>query len=136
MDKEYKSEVGWVYHLVILLVIVECVRAFLVGGVVPIVASLLVALLVLHIFFNTYYRITADGMLIAHCSIFPEKRIAIEAIEAVEPTVMPVSSYALSLNRLIIWSQGRPWMLISPTNRKDFVKQLRMINPSIQIKTT
>ena len=75
-------------------------------------------------------------MLIAHCSIFPEKRIAIEEIEAVEPTVMPVSSYALSLNRLIIWSKGRPWMLISPVNRKDFVKQLRQFNPTIQIKTT
>ena len=136
MDKEYKSEVGWIYHLVIGLVIVGCVRAFLVGGVVPIVTSLLAALLVLHVFFNTYYRITADGMLIAHCSIFPEKRIAIEEIEAVEPTVMPVSSYALSLNRLIIWSKGRPWMLISPVNRKDFVKQLRQFNPTIQIKTT
>ena len=90
----------------------------------------------LHVFFNTYYRITADGMLIAHCSIFPEKRIAIEEIEAVEPTVMPVSSYALSLNRLIIWSKGRPWMLISPVNRKDFIKQLRQFNPTIQIKTT
>ena len=136
MEKEYKSEVGWIYHLVILLVIAGCVRAFLVGGVVPIVASLLAALLVLHVFFNTYYRITAEGELIAHCSIFPEKRIAIEAIEAVEPTVMPVSSYALSLDRLIIWSNGKPWMLISPTNRKDFLKQLRIINPSIQIKTT
>ena len=136
MEKEYKSEVGWIYHLVIILVIVGCVRAFLVGGVVPVVASLLAALLVLHVFFNTYYRITADGMLIAHCSIFPEKRIAIEEIEAVEPTVMPVSSYALSLNRLIIWSKGRPWMLISPVNRKDFVKQLRQFNPTIQIKTT
>ena len=57
MEKEYKSEVGWIYHLVIGLVIVGCVHAFLKGGVVPIVASLLAALLVLHIFFNTYYFI-------------------------------------------------------------------------------
>ena len=61
MEMEYKSEVGWIYHLVILLVIAGCVRAFLVGGVVPVVASLLAALLVLHVFFNTYYRITAEG---------------------------------------------------------------------------
>ena len=49
-------------------------------------------------------------------------------------TVMPVSSYALSLDRLIIWSNGKPWMLISPTNRADFIKQLRKINPNIQLK--
>ena len=71
----------------------------------------------LHVFFNTYYRITEDDVLIAHCSIFPEKKIAIADIEALESTVMPVSSYALSLDRLIIWSNGKPWMLISPTNR-------------------
>lgn len=89
---------------------------------------------VLHVFFNTYYRITEDDMLIAHCSIFPEKKIAIADIEALESTVMPVSSYALSLDRLIIWSNGKPWMLISPTNRADFIKQLRKINPNIQLK--
>ena len=87
-----------------------------------------------HVFFNTYYRITEDDMLIAHCSIFPEKKIAIADIEALESTVMPVSSYALSLDRLIIWSNGKPWMLISPTNRADFIKQLRKINPNIQLK--
>ena len=73
-------------------------------------------------------------MLIAHCSIFPEKKIAIADIEVLESTVMPVSSYALSLDRLIIWSNGKPWMLISPTNRADFIKQLRKINPNIQLK--
>ena len=92
------------------------------------------ALGVLHVFFNTYYRITEDDMLIAHCSIFPEKKIAIADIEVLESTVMPVSSYALSLDRLIIWSNGKPWMLISPTNRADFIKQLRKINPNIQLK--
>ena len=87
-----------------------------------------------YVFFNTYYRITEVDVLIAHCSIFPEKKIAIADIEALESTVMPVSSYALSLDRLIIWSNGKPWMLISPTNRADFIKQLRKINPNIQLK--
>ncbi len=59
-----------------------------------IVGMMVAALGVLHVFFNTYYRITEDDMLIAHCSIFPEKKIAIAYIEALESTVMPVSSYA------------------------------------------
>lgn len=135
MEKEYKSEVGWIYHLVNLLVIGNCVVCFTRTNVAAIIISLLMALLVLHVFFNTYYRITADGMLVAHCSIFPEKRIAIEQIEAIEPSLMPVSSYALSLNRLIVWADGKPWMLISPVNRANFIKELQKINPSIQIKS-
>lgn len=135
MEKEYKSEVGWIYHLVNLLVIGNCVVCFTRTNVAAIIISLLMALLVLHVFFNTYYRITADGMLVAHCSIFPEKRIAIEQIEAIEPSLMPVSSYALSLNRLIVWADGKPWMLISPVNRANFIRELQKINPSIQIKS-
>ena len=127
MEREYKSKVGWWYHLVIIMVVIGCVAAFLRTNISAIVGMMVAALGVLHVFFNTYYRITEDDMLIAHCSIFPEKKIAIADIEALESTVMPVSSYALSLDR-------KPWMLISPTNRADFIKQLRKINPNIQLK--
>ena len=110
MEREYKSKVGWWYHLVIIMVVIGCVAAFLRTNISAIVGMMIAALGVLHVFFNTYYRITEDD------------------------TVMPVSSYALSLDRLIIWSNGKPWMLISPTNRADFIKQLRKINPNIQLK--
>lgn len=134
MDREYKSKVGWWYHFLILLLVAACVKVFL-GPSIPAMAGMLViSLLTLHIFFNTYYRITADGLLIAHCSIFPEKKIPVAEIEALESSVMPVSSYALSLDRLMIWSGGKVWMLVSPCNKADFVKQLRAINPNIKLK--
>lgn len=95
MEREYKSKVGWWYHLVIILVMIGCVAAFLRTNIAAMAGMLLAALGVLHVFFNTYYRITEDDMLIAHCSIFPEKKIAIADIEALESTVIPVSSYAL-----------------------------------------
>ena len=120
MEREYKSKVGWWYHLVIIMVVIGCVAAFLRTNISAIVGMMVAALGVLHVFFNTYYRITEDDVLIAHCSIFPEKKIAI--------------ADALSLVRVIIWSNGKPWMLISPTNRADFIKQLRKINPNIQLK--
>ena len=72
--------------------------------------------------------------LIAHCSIFPEKKIPISEISAVEVTVMPVSSYALSLDRLIIYKGDTQWLLISPVNKQDFVKLLKKHNPDIRIK--
>lgn len=134
MDREFKSKVGWWYHLLILLVIAGCVRAFLSTDFWAMAAMLLVAASVLHIFFNTYYRLTADGYLIAHCSIFPEKKIAVSDIELIESSVMPVSSYALSLDRLMIWADGKVWMLISPRNTPDFIKQIKKINPNIKLK--
>ena len=110
MDRVFKSKVGWWYHLILLVMAASTVAAF-VGG-----------------------KITADGYLIAHCSFFPEKRIPISEISAVEVTVMPVSSYALSLDRLIIYKGDTQWLLISPVNKQDFVKLLKKHNPDIRIK--
>ena len=134
MDRVFKSKIGWWYHLLIIVLAILCVVSVLHQKVAGIVTSLVASALTLHVFFNTYYVVTADGMLLLRCGFFPKKEIAIADIEALESTVMPVSSYALSLDRLIIWSNGKPWMLISPTNRADFIKQLRKINPNIQLK--
>lgn len=134
MDREFRSKVDWWYHLVLILVGGGCVAAFLQAGIWPIIAMTAITLLAIHVFLNTWYRITADGFLIAHCSIFPEKKIAIADIQALEPTMMPASSYALSLDRLMIWTEKGPWMMISPRNRKEFINTLRQFNPEITIK--
>lgn len=134
MDRVFKSKVGWWYHFAIILIIGGCVAAVLNTNVPAMIGMFIVAMIALHVLLNTWYRITADGDLIAHCSFFPEKKIAIADIEAVESSVMPVSSYALSLDRVIIWTKGNPWMLVSPQNKQDFVNQLRKINPAIEIR--
>jgi len=134
MDREFRSKIGWWYHLFMVLVVIGCIASFLQAGIWPIIGMILATALTIHVFLNTWYRITADGMLIIHCSIFPEKKIAIKDIQAVEPTMMPVSSYALSLDRLMIWSGDKPWMIVSPKNKKEFIQLLREINPSIILK--
>ena len=113
MDRVFKSKVGWWYHLVLLVMVASTVFAF-VGGKSPVtmVMLLLFTLECIHMLLSTWYKITADGHLIAHCSIFPEKKIPISEISAVEVTVMPVSSYALSLDRLIIYKGDTQWLLI------------------------
>ncbi|MDH6534404.1 hypothetical protein D0T51_04035 [Parabacteroides sp. 52] len=134
MDREFRSAVGWWYHLLIFMVMMGCVTAFLSTHIGAMIGMLGVVLLTLHVFLHTYYRVTAEGLLILHCSIFPEKKIAISEIEALETTMMPVFSYALSLDRIMIWSNGKQWMMISPKNKKEFVKLLREMNPDIIIK--
>lgn len=134
MDRVFKSKVGWWYHFFILLIVAGCVKVFLETNVWAIITMLAVAMLVLHILFNTWYKVTADGLLIAHCSFFPEKRVPISQITALERTIMPVSSYALSLDRLIVYKEGKQWLLISPVNEKEFIRLLRKINPNIELK--
>ena len=63
-----------------------------------------------------------------------EKEVKIEEITAVETTVLPVSSYALSLDRLIIYRNDQQWLLISPTDKKEFLRCLRKYNPDIKVK--
>ena len=135
MDRVFKSKVGWWYHLVLLVMVASTVFAF-VGGKSPVtmVMLLLFTLECIHMLLSTWYKITAGGHLIAHGSIFPEKKIPISEISAVEVTVMPVSSYALSLDRLIIYKGDTQWLLISPVNKQDFVKLLKKHNPDIRIK--
>ncbi|WP_459188226.1 PH domain-containing protein [Parabacteroides sp. APC149_11_2_Y6] len=134
MDRVFKSKVGWWYHFAIILVIAGTVKVFLGTNIAGMIIMLLVSMLTLHVLLNTWYKITADGMFIAHCSIFPEKRIPISEITELEATVLPVSSYALSLDRIIIYKGTLQWMLVSPVNKKEFVKLLRKHNPEIKIK--
>lgn len=135
MDRVFKSKVGWWYHLVLLVMVASTVAVF-VGGKSPavMVMLLLCTLECIHMLLSTWYKVTADGYLVAHCSIFPEKRIAIAEISAVEVTALPASSYALSLDRLIVYKGEAQWLLISPDNKQDFLKCLRKHNPDIRIK--
>lgn len=135
MDREFKSKVGWWYRLTLYVLIVATLLVYVRGGSpIAMIALLLVDLFCVHILLSTWYRITADGYLIAHCSIFPEKKIKIEDISAVETSVLPVSSYALSLDRLIIYKEDMQWLLVSPTDKKEFLRCLRKFNPEIKVK--
>lgn len=135
MDRVFKSKVGWGFHLSVWLLVAVTVLLF-VKGASPIgmVVMLLFTLMTIHMLGSTWYKITADGQLVVHCSIFPEKRVAISEITAVEVTSLPVSSYALSLDRLIIYKNNVQWLLISPVNKKEFMRLLRKHNPEIRIK--
>lgn len=135
VDRVFKSKIGWWYHLTVWVMAACTVLTFVKSNnIIGMIFLLLMTLFFIHSMLTTWYKITADGWLIAHSSFFPEKRVRIEEITAVEVTVMPISSYALSLDRLIIYKNGMQWMLISPENKQEFVKLLRRHNPEIRIK--
>lgn len=134
MDRVFKSKVGWWYHLLILILAALCVVSLLHQNVVATVSTMVISAIMLHLFFNTYYVVTAEGILLLRCGFFPKKQIPISEIEALQSSILPVFSYALSLNRIIIWKEGKMWMLISPQNENEFVKLLKKFNPDIQIR--
>lgn len=120
--------------MLIIMLAVICVVSVLHQNVAAIVTSLVASALLLHVFFNTYYVVTADGMLLLRCGFFPKKAIAIADIEALQPSILPVFSYSLSLDRIVIWKDEKMWMLISPQNEKEFVRLLKKFNPDIEIR--
>ena len=66
MDRVFKSKVGWWYHLILLVMATSTVAAF-VGGKSPVtmIVLLLFTLECIHMLLSTWYKITADGYLIA-----------------------------------------------------------------------
>ena len=113
----------------------HCFFAF-VGGKSPVtmVMLLLFTLECIHMLLSTWYKNNGGWSLDSPLQYLSGEKIPISEISAVEVTVMPVSSYALSLDRLIIYKGDTQWLLISPVNKQDFVKLLKKHNPDIRIK--
>lgn len=135
MDRVFKSKIGWWYHLLIIVLAVLCVVSVLHQNVAAIVISLVASALTLHVFFNTYYVVTTDGMLLLRCGFFPKKEIAIADIEALQPSILPVFQLFFIIGKIVTWKNGQMWMLISPQNEKEFVKLLKKFNPDIEIRS-
>jgi Bacterial PH domain len=77
---------------------------------------------------STYYLIDGDTLVIR--SSFLKWRVPIAKIHSVTPTRSPVSSPALSLDRLAILYDGKR-ILVSPQDKRRFIEALRAINPAI-----
>lgn len=133
MERVFKSKVDWWYHLIIFILAVLCFLSAINYNWPAILFTFLTAIFAIHVLLHTDYTITDDGLLRLRCGIFPVKEARIADIEALERTAMPAFSYSLSLNRIVIWKKGAMWMLVSPRNEKDFIKQLKKYNPDIKL---
>ena len=85
--------------------------------------------LVLWIFLSTYYEI--DGRdLVVRSGPF-RWRVPLDSIESVRPSRNPLSSPALSLDRLEVRYGAGKWLLISPRDRERFLADLAARSPRI-----
>lgn len=139
MTKIYKSKIGLsiviplALSLVLPLVIMVMNRIW-VGVIIIGVVALFVVLFVAYLFTNTYYEITDSNKLTIKAGFLINIEIDINSIQSVEPTKSMLAAPALSLDRLKICYNKYSSVIISPKEKDDFIRQLKMINPNIIVK--
>ncbi len=129
--KRFPSKIdAWL--VVVLVISVVAVIAGFVGVVIegeePIVTALvggvmlLTVLLIVSLLLRTYYSVEGDVLKVVSGPF--RWRVPIGEIEALEPTHSPLSSPALSLDRLRIRYSGGKRILVSPADKRRFAKAL------------
>jgi len=127
--KIYKSKVDWWLVLIILAVFGYPV----VEGIVSkeyMLSVVFSGILLLFYFLARTLRYKIDGEKL----IIWRTEIDIKTIRKVYATRNPLSSPALSINRIAIVYNKYDEILLSPENRKDFVEELLKVNPNIEVK--
>ena len=129
--KRFASKVdGWlpgIFAIVVLIQIVALARAMAEAEkTAAILAGAAVLLLTTALFIwllrGTYYEVSGNTLRIV-CGPY-RQRISIGDITAVEPTRSPLSSPALSLDRLRIRHGKSRRVLVSPADKRGFVRAL------------
>lgn len=94
---------------------------------------LVIILLIGHLFMTTYYRIDNQTIQITS-GLFFKKSLKIESIKKVIETRNPISSPALSLDRIELIYNQFDSVLISPQDKMGFIAELTKVKPEIEIR--
>jgi hypothetical protein len=128
--KRFKSKVDrWLLYLLIAVMVFEVIVMSIVATQLPdpresiflIVAALAIVALLGSMLIGTHYTVDGKVLRIA-CGPFRWK-VPIDAIDSVEATRNPLSSPALSLDRLDI-RYGKRRIMVSPADKAGFLKAI------------
>ena len=128
----YKSKISWIIYLPIvasfipLIVIMIVEDIWLLGFLL-----ILVIAFILYIFLKTKYTVTGNTLRV-QCGFLYNEKIKISSIRQIKETNNPISSPALSLDRLEIKFENYGSVLISPKEKVAFIEHLQHINPAIE----
>ena len=93
----------------------------------------LTILFIAYLFVTTNYTIYNQQTLIVKSGFLVNKKIDINSITKISKTNNPISSPALSLDRIEIFYNKYDSVIISPKNEQEFIQDLQKINSSIII---
>jgi hypothetical protein len=128
--KRFKSKIDrWLLYLLIAVMVFEVVVMSAAAmqadspleATVLIIAALVIVGLLGSMLIGTHYTVDGNTLRI-RCGPF-RWQVPVDAIESVEPTRNPLSSPALSLDRLRI-QYGKRRILVSPADKAGFLKAI------------
>lgn len=131
MSHTFKSGISWWMFAPILsslgffLLLSFVQHRWLAAGLVLLIGAFIIYLLV-----TTRYTLTPQELLIASGPI--QKRVPLASIISVAPSRNPLSSPALSLDRLEIRYGKFDSVLISPADKAGFLTALHQLNPALR----
>ena len=134
MEKTYRSKIGIELILILTIVLGFSFYKLLdqpkISGIITLGALLV---FILYIFLSIQYKIN-DKILTVKAGFLVNTKIDIQKIKKIKKTFNPLSSPAASIDRLEICYNNGDFVLISPKNRDQFIKDLLEINPNIEVK--
>jgi hypothetical protein len=95
-----------------------------------VLSFIFIALLVIFFFLARTVQYKIEGNLL----IVWRTKIEIASIRKIYATKIPLSAPALSLDRIAIVYNTYDELLISPKYREDFIQELLLINPNIEVQ--
>ncbi len=131
--KRYNSKVGLGITLFITAVLVLAAVAMVSSKAWPgLGIILLVAGFIVYLFRTTYYLIEGTS-LIVKSGFLVNTTIPIDKVYKIVETNNPLSSPATSLDRLAIYYHERDWIMISPTDKEEFILHMTAIHDKIVV---
>ena len=127
--KVYRSKIDW--WLIIVIFIVFCypmIEGIVTKDYVMFSVSFGILSLVFLMFTSIKYKIDGENLIIWW------KKIEIKSIKKIYSTNNPLSSPALSLDRIAVVYNKYDEVLISPKEREVFIRELLKINPNIEVE--
>ena len=131
--KKFKSKIG--FGIAIFMVILLCSSAsiMIINNVwVGLAIVLIVAVFIGYSFTRTYYVINGNDLIIKSGFII-NMTIKIDTIRKIVETHNPLSSPAVSLDRIAIYYNYNDSVMISPKNKLIFIDHLKKTNPKIEV---
>lgn len=102
------------------------------GGLIIKIVMIFSALSIAWIWFGTYYEFL-DDMMVVKCGPFRE-RIKLSDIKSVKETRNPLSSAALSIDRLELRYGFSGMVLVSPKDKEAFIEMILNHNSGLIVK--
>lgn len=135
--KEFKSKVGYEILIPVLTITVGVILIpMMTGAPIEAIVTMTVIILptiafILHMFYQTSYRIVNDKLLIKSGFLY-QSELYIYQINSVTKTRNLIASPAASLDRIEVKYGKWDSVIISPKDKVEFMNELLKINPKIQ----